>query len=473
MGLVKRAGKTILLAASAILIGCRASLPDVPGAASRLTGIKSAIHFDGPVDDGETAPAAGQTLEPGRAIRLTLQHDARIAAALAKVRVAEAEANQSRLLPNPILTLDYRFATKSAENSVFEPAIAADLLSLLQKPAQIAAADHRLRGSAAAALVTVLDVMAEVQEAYVSACSADAEIENAERRRQRIQRLRDIGQQRLNAGEGTRLDLLTLDSQLMQATLAVSDLRLVRTEQRLKLARLIGFPRDSAEWRLAPVPPPTEGQTAAESAWIDAAIAHRPEIQVHRWELRALGADLSAAAFAALQGSDVGVHGERDPSWRVGPTLTTPLPLFDFGQAARAKVRALRAVALNELVQQQREIIQDVRLAHASYRHARETLQQYDQQLLPLQVNQTDQARLAYQAGEADLAILLLAENELELTRSKILELQEKVLIARIKLQRAAGGAAIADRLESAGAAQSRPATSPAPMTAPATGPTQ
>lgn len=454
----------------ALLAGCHARLPDVPGDAARLTGISNAILFDTGAPEDAAPPAADQTLELSHAVRMALLHDARIGAALAKVRVAEADANQTRLLPNPILTFDYRFTTHADQNPVFEPAVAADLLSLLQKPAQIAAADHRLRSSAAAALVVVLDVIVEVQDTYISACSADAEITNADRRRQRIARLRDLAQQRLEAAQGTRLDLLTLDAQLLQATMAISDLKLTRTQERLKLARLIGFPRSDANWQLLPPQPLAADSTAAvEDRWIDAAIRNRPEIQLHRWELRALGADFSAAAFAPLQGSEIGVHAERDPHWRVGPVITTPLPIFDFGQATRAKIRAAQTVAANELIQQQREVIEDVRQAYAAYQNARETLDSYDQQLLPLQIKQTDQARLAYQAAEADLATLLLAENELEMTRSKILELQEKLLIARVKLQRAAGGAGIAGPLEAAESAQTRPATQA--TTVPATGP--
>ena len=78
------------------------------------------------------------------------------------------------------------------------------------------------------ALVTVLDVMAEVQEAYASARSVDAEIENARQRRERLQRLRDLAQKRLDAGEATRLDVLTLDAQLMQADLEMSDFEMQR-----------------------------------------------------------------------------------------------------------------------------------------------------------------------------------------------------------------------------------------------------
>jgi len=203
--------------------------------------------------------------------------------------------------------------------------------------------------------------------------------------------------------------------------------------------------------------------------WVDAALANRPEIRSKAWELKALGDDLSVAGLAPFQGGDFGTHAEHDGDWRIGPTWTTPIPIFDWGQAGKAKVRALQVFTRNELAQQQLLVIQEVRLAYASYAHSRRTLGDSEEKLLPLQRQQLDQAQRAYQAGEADLATLLLAETELELTLSKILELQEKVTVAGVKLQRAAGGAGVADRI--AATAATRPTT--APTSRPTTGPAQ
>ena len=403
------------------------------------------------------------SLTPQQAIRLVLSRDPRIQMALAKVRMAEADANQARLLPNPILTIDIRYPLTDS-NTAFEPSLTADLLSLLQKPAAINAADHRLREAAENALVVVLDVMSEVQEAYAAARSVDAEIDNATRRHERLAKLRDIAQKRLDAGEATRLDLLTLDAQLMQSTLEISDFQVQRVTERMTLARLVGQPRSSAEWQLSAWQAPGEGAIAPEAEWVNAALQNRPEIQAKIWELRALGEELAGVSFPPLQGGEMGVHGEHDPEWRVGPVVTVPIPLFDFGQAARAKVKAERSAARHDLAEQELETIENVRVAYATYLHAKMALDDAQTKLLPLTRQQVEQAQLAYTAGEADLATLLLAQNDFELTSAKIVELQEKLTVARVKLQRAAGGAGVADRLTT-------PATQPTPATAPASQP--
>jgi outer membrane protein, heavy metal efflux system len=451
---------------------CQVTPPNVVEQMNRATGVDNAIVFHSVLEPFE-GPSETGDLTPQEAVRLTLSRDYRIQSAIAKVRIAEADANQARLLPNPILNIDVRFPSEPGSNTAFEATLTGDLVSLLQKPGQIGAADHRLRESATDALVVSLDVMSEVQQAYIAAQSVDAHVEIAQKRVDILQQLRDLSKRRLDAGDGTRLDVLTLDAQLADATLDLSDLRLQRASSRLTLARLIGQPRSSADWKLSPWDMPPVTSLAGESAWVDAALAHRPEIQSHLWELRALSDDLLAAEFAPLAGGDLGVHTEHDPVWRTGPTFTIPVPIFDFGQASRAKIEAQRIQARHELAGTQEEIIQDVRLAYVTFAQARDALSQARDKLLPLQEQQRQQAQLAYRLGETDLTTLLLAETELQLTQARILDLHEKAAVAHVKLQRAVGGGPVAEALEPAeDSATSAPATAPttSPASRPATG---
>ncbi len=261
----------------ALLAGCHAQSPDIPGDAARLTGVDHAIVFH---ESAEPIDLNGELrqLTPAGAVRLALEHDPRIQSSIAKVRAAEADANQARLLPNPILGVDVRMPTTSGSNVVVEATLNEDLLGILQKPTAIRAADARLRAAAADALTPVLDVIAEVQTAYATAQSIDAEMANSEQHRGILQKMRNIAQKRLEVGDATRLDVTTVDAQVMQASFDLADLRLQRTEQRLTLARMIGRPRAATDWRLSPMDLP-EALSAREDAWIDTAMRNRPEIR--------------------------------------------------------------------------------------------------------------------------------------------------------------------------------------------------
>jgi outer membrane protein, heavy metal efflux system len=447
------AGGLAWLMCLALLAGCQMPRTDVPAEAARATGIANGIAFqpqNEPIDLPE--PAADGVLTLDDAVRRALAHDARIQVALAAVRVAEADSRQERLLPNPILNFSWRLP-EGGGTAVFEATLTGDLIAILQKPDRISAADNRLRAACAGAIVAVLDVLSEVRESYAITQSTESQLGVMEERRQIVQRLLDLANARLKAGEGIRLDVITLEAQRSALSVETAQRRLELRQQRLTLARLIGEPSSPADWAIGKWEAPPAVR-AAEVAWLRSALINRPEIRAQLWELAAYRDEVALTTLAALEGSDAGVHTERADLWETGPDITVPLPIFDWGQAKRAKAEAQRLEARHQLTQLQRQVVEEVRRAYAAYAESCATLKQATGELMPLQQKRREQAELAYRSGEADLTTLLLAEEELEDARAKLVELQEKAAVALVKLERAVGGAGIAATVEAAASTQ-------------------
>jgi outer membrane protein TolC len=91
-------------------------------------------------------------------------------------------------------------------------------------------------------------------------------------------------------------------------------------------------------------------------------------------------------------------------------------------------------------VEVRRAVIRDVRLALADEAAARRALDLLDRGLLPLLESRRAEIDAARRLGEAEIAILVLADRELQDARSRRVELEQRVLDARIRLERAAGG---------------------------------
>ena len=187
-----------------------------------------------------------------------------------------------------------------------------------------------------------------------------------------------------------------------------------RTQQRLTLARLIGRPRRTFDWKLDRVDS-TAGAIGSESQWIAASLVNRPELESRRWELAALGEEEALSRWSVFEGSDVGVMSQRDPDWQVGPSVTLPLPIFDDGHARHGKAQAARMQAIHELVSTQRQVIEEVRKAYAARAAARAAVVKIGDELLPLLEKRREQAESAYRLGESDLTTLLLAQDTLAL----------------------------------------------------------
>lgn len=458
-------------AGTILLTGCAANMPDVRPAidAAHAVGSGDPIVYHTqarPIDEpGET----DAQLDLPTAVRRTLQNEPRIQAALSRVRIAEAQARQSRLLPNPILSVSLRYS-ESLGKPIIDAGLAADLVAVLTQPRRAGAADHRLRAASSEAVVVVLELLSDVQEHYAAIQSSVELARVLEHRLKTIDRLLEIAQVRLKVRETTQLDVTTLEAERVVLETDIADQQLDERQERLALARFMGQPSGSAGWRLTRWQGPSS-LNSNEALWMNAAIEHRPEVQVRRWELAALGDEMALAKFAPWEGSDVGVTSERDGEWSVGPAVTVPVPILDMGQAKRARAGAEVEEARHKLTDVQRQVIEETRRAFGAFTASQANYLKVRDRLLPLQRRRHELAEAAYRAGQTDITAFFLAEQELREAESKLIAQGKKAATAFIRLQRAAGGPGVAERLDAAAglhppAATTRPCTQPTSMPA-------
>lgn len=436
----------------AVFAGCQ-STPradvDAARSAGEATGLPAQIEFiavgpdGGPLDEPD---AAGAVLTLADALQRAVTTDPGLQAAMARVRIALADADQSRLLPNPVLNVVLRWGPGKPQ---IEASLAQDFVQALQIPRRSSAADNRLRQAAADAVTVAIDVASEVQERYATA-QASAEVVPLLRDRMvLLERLAAVAKSRLDAGEGTRSDLVTLQSQRVELQVEIDQAVLSEREERLRLARLIGEPSSTASWSLDAWTVPGN-DLQPESRWVDAALLRRPEIQAVTWKLRALGDDEAIARLLPWEGASVSVDAQRDDKWFAGPSVSTPLPIFDMGQAKRARVTAEQLEARHELTLTRRKVVEDVRVAYQTMTASNANLARIRDELIPLQQQRRTLAEDAYRAGQSDVTALFLAEQDLRLTQAKAIEVERQAVTAFVRLQRAVGGPGVASPLMAA-----------------------
>jgi outer membrane protein TolC len=445
---------TLLLAA---LGGCQSPPPaaDPTDAISAAldTGDAIAFHSEGgPIDEPfETT----ETLTLGEAMRRAVTTDPSIQAGLARVRIALADADQARLWPNPVLNLALRWP-ESGGSPIVEASLAQDLIAILMVPRKSSAADNRLRQSAVDAMTVALDVASELQERYATVQALDELVPVLQQRRELLNRLVELAQSRLNVGEGRRQDVTVLEAQRVALDVEIAVTEQERRDERLRLARLIGEPSSSATWTLDPWSPPLRVD-APESAWVEAALQNRPEVQSVAWQLAALGDDLALTRLLPFEGGSAGVNAEDDDGWSVGPELSTPLPVFDMGRARRARVTAEQIEARHELTRTKRVVVEDVRRAYEALDRTNANLRRVRDELIPLQEQRLSAAEVTFRA-ERDITGLILAEQDLRDAQARAVDLERQMTIAQVRLQRAVGGTGVAKRIAAAPSSSPHPA---------------
>ncbi len=430
-----------LLAAALLAWGtaCRMPLPadKAAEAVAAATGLRGAIRFEtntAAVD----LPGGTNTLTLSDAVRQAVVAAPEVQMALARARGAQAESWQARQFPNPVLHILFRLPEGGGATAI-ETGIATDLAQWLRRPHRIAAADHRLRAAAADAVAAALDIIEATETHYAGHLAHSEAIKLLRLRQSVLSQLRDLAQRRLDAGEGTRLDVIALDAQLEEAQADLSEHWLKLESERLSLARLLGEPSRSVELQLG-TPLAEPSPLVPEAVWIAHALQRRPEIQSARWELAARGDDHALARLAWLSEFGGGLAAERESDWSLGPSATVPLPFFDTGEAAQSKAQASLIEARHQTTLHLRRTVTAVRHAHAAHEALQRAAVQVREKLLPLQAERARLARAVYEAGQSDITPVRFAELDLQAARLRLLELQLRLSVAASQLRRASGG---------------------------------
>jgi outer membrane protein TolC len=408
---------------------------------ARTTDQAEAIHYrsEGVPLDEARAPAAALSLAD--AVRMTLGSSPELQAALARVRVAEAEADQARLLPNPVLDIVFRFGGGSTQ---IDAGVTQGLFGVLSRPRRASAAEDRLGAAVAEAVLVALDLVREVHERHASVQAQDELAGLARERLALLSRFLEVARARLEAGEGTRLDVITLETQAIELELEVEEREAERRRERLSLARLIGRPSGETDWSLAARVEPPTAALVVERDWIARALEARPEIRALRWKLAALGEEAELAPWEIFAEAGAGLGFNHEGGDSLGPAVATPLPIFDAGGARRERALAAVHEARHELVAAQRRVIEETRRALSDLETARARLARVQDRLLPLEIERRAQVEEVFLAGQVDVTALLFAEQGLQATLTRRVELSTELVNAWSRLERAVGGAGAA-----------------------------
>lgn len=426
-----------------ILIGC--ATPPMPAHHTdehiqSAASLATAIQFHTNALPVEAAPAPDH-LPMFAAVERALRQSPELQIALAKVRAAQAAAQQSRLLPNPILDIAFR-QPEGGGRTIIEAGLAAELTQLLQRPRRISAADARLRAASARAVTVTLKVMHQTQQHYFEAVALRQETAILAQRTVRLSELLRVTEVRLAAGEGTLLDVVTLKGELATANLELREAGRRINAAHHALAHRLGQPAGRINWELA-TPLYTQIALRGERDAIAHGLRVRPEIQADRWQLAALEDATALARLTWLEGAAAGLNTERDTDWSLGPSATLPLPIFDKGQTRRAEAQAKAIAARQRLTQTTRQIAAEIREAHHAVAELMTTARHARTQLLPLHEQRVALARKVFESGQEDITRLRLAELDHLEAQLKHVRLQHQTARAILRLDRATGGSTV------------------------------
>jgi cobalt-zinc-cadmium efflux system outer membrane protein len=455
-------------------------LHEADAAMERATGLRT--QWTSLPELQELRPDESGTVALDQVLSLALANNRALRGDLAVIGQAKADLVQAGLLSNPMLSLMFRFPAGGGVAD-FAFGLSKDFADLWLIPSRKRAAQamlqQRVLSFTDAAIALATDVKTNYYNLQYLLLAAELEEENL----RILQEATDIAQARFRAGE-SQLDVNLLRARYLEANLDLIQFRSDSRVTRQMLLRQMGVARAPDDWRPHPMLPtaPITPALTDESAFIEAALLQRLDVQAVHWELESAVADFEQQQLRVMQSLGIGLNGERmqkrtQPGRKIladtvrasiangkltapdimsagqrrleraqmidfllGPTIEVPLPIFDQNQAqiAKAQFRARELQQRYEEVEQR--VIEGVRSALTQRRLAEDRVRIFEESLVPLQVSNLRLAEAAYQAGRESILTVLLAQGELIRTRLAHAVAVRELAVSAANLERQLSG---------------------------------
>ncbi|HEY3757138.1 MAG TPA: TolC family protein [Opitutaceae bacterium] len=441
---------TAACAAWILLPGCAGLPKPDPAAVQRKAGDRAGVAVAWPQNDADRRAAddavarlLGGELTADAAVKIAVLNNRALQATFEDLGVSQADVLAAGTLHNPTFAAIIRWPNEEPRGPDVEVSLAADLLDGLLMPLRKQVANDRLAQTEDRVGQGVLDLAAQVKEAFYRYQSAEAFAARLRVLGETSHAALDVAKRQYDAGS---INQLELESRSLSAEQATADLMRATAEldaRREAVNRLLALNSSQVTWHAAALTdlPPTE---PAYGDLESAALTDRLDLAAAKSEVTLADTALNLKRKTRFLPTsvDLGIDSERNPdgSRVTGPSLQVGLPIFDQGQAEVARLEAEQRRAQAKADALEAAVRSDVRGAQKALQSGRALADYYRVTLLPQERQLVDDTLLQYNAMQKSVFELLAAkESEVDAERAAIEAIRDYWL-ARVALERAVGG---------------------------------
>lgn len=386
---------------------------------------------------------AGEPLGLAGAVERALAQNPEVRAAEAEVRAARARLDGASVLlaANPELSGAAGSRDGDAGRSAeYELELSQRVEVGGQRGARVAAARAGVRAAEARLAATRGRIAAEVRELAGRAAAARLRVEVAEEARRLADDAAGAAEKRFRAGDVARIEVNGARRERGRALRAAVAAEQERLAVLSELALALGAePAEAPDVVFA-----LGDERGAPSLELDGlvreALAARPDVSAARLDVEAALAESDLAARSAVPSPALGVSvGREEDQTVVLGTLSLELPLFARNQAERGVASSRVSQARIALAALERRAAQEVRLAAEGVRAARRILDAFDAATTAALAEDLALVTRAYEAGQLDFVRYQLLRREALEARRERIDALEALNAAEARLERALG----------------------------------
>lgn len=381
-------------------------------------------------------------LNADTAIQIALLNNPRVQAIFEDLGIAHADLVAATLLSNPVFEVEIRYPHVKGLRTNIEYLLTTCLLDAFLIPLRTKLATTEFEQAKLRVSNEILDLAFDVRETYYELIAERQKIDYIRSIVELTSILGEISSRQLDIGNVNTLESQLARYRYLEANLELSQSLAEIGRLKEKLNRLLGLESDVCLILPQTIEEPFLDREFDLCALETIAIEERLDLQIARLELVRLGRMLGLKegwTYTNLQG---GLAGERDTDGTnvIGPGIAGEVPIFNYGQAARARLFSELRQAQDRLAELEIRVRSKVREAHNVLRSYLEIVNDYRENLLPMQEKISASSEELYNV--MGLGVDKLLENKrLEIVAIKnYTEMFKKYLVAKVELDRALGG---------------------------------
>jgi cobalt-zinc-cadmium efflux system outer membrane protein len=366
------------------------------------------------------------------AIQVALLNNPGLQATYEDLGVAQADLVQAGLLRNPVFEGAVLYPRgEPGKNYDFD--ISWDFLGVFTLPLRKAAAERDFEAAKLRVTNEVMALAAEVRSTFYQTQANKQFVEMLQQVVEATGAGLEVAERLRKAGNISELALDQRRAMHQESRLALAGAETAFMDSRERLNGLMGVWGTATRWSMQTRLPEIPADEIDVSTIEKQAIDRNLELALLRLQMEALAKRAGIVnVTSVIPDLEIGYRWERNEgNWEDGPSISFPIPIFDFGQAKRARARAqldqvrnrYKALAI-KIRSAARGAARALELTRMRERHLREVM-------LPLRQRIIQGLMLEYNAMQIGVFRLLQAQEQQLLTGQRYIEALREYWLAR------------------------------------------
>lgn len=388
----------------------------------------------------DTDRLLAKPLSADDAVRIALAYSPSLQAMLYESAAEAADASQSARLPNPVFSFERLVRDEAGMREVeIGRVLSFSVLDLLLLPSRQRLADYRQQTTRLTLAGNVVQAATDARQAWVNAVAAQQLLQYAEQVKAAADAGAELARRMQAVGNFSKLQRAREQAFSADAVAQLARARQAALASREALVRALGLNHAQAGALTLPDRlPDLPAAPLDEAAVSQAALDQRLDIGMARASLEFTARDQGLTRVTSfVNGLELGVvhNSETGRPPQKGYSLELPLPIFDFGDAARSRSQATYMAALNRTAQLAVVARSQVREGYGAYRTAYDLSRHYRDEIVPLRKTIAEENVLRYNGMLIGVFELLADSREQIASVMQAIEAQRDFWLADAALQ--------------------------------------